>query len=66
MEQILNLQHDLRRDFHNLFNLLKFLKEENEVQDTELKIMLDKNLEREKSINETLDKLSRINKVSNE
>lgn len=66
MEQILNLQHDLRRDLHNLFNLLKFLKDENEVQDTALKIMLEKNLEREKSINETLDKLSRINKVSNE
>ena len=66
MEQIHNLQHDLRRDLHNLFNLLKFLKEENEVQDSELKIMLDKNLEREKSINETLDKLSQISKVSNE
>lgn len=66
MEQILNLHHDLRSDLHNLFNLLKFLKDENEVQDTELKIMLDKNLEREKGINETLDKLSRINKVTHE
>ncbi len=66
MEQISNIQHDLRRDLHNLFNLLKFLKEEDQIKDAELKIMLDKNLEREKSINETLDKLSRINKVTNE
>ncbi len=66
MEQILNLQHDLRRDFHNLFNLLKFLKEENEIKDADLKLMLEKNLKREQNVNETLDKLSRINKVSNE
>jgi hypothetical protein len=64
MEQILNLQHDLRRDLHNLFNLLKFLKEDDQVKDTELKLMLEKNLEREKNINETLDKLSMIHKAS--
>lgn len=63
MEQILNLQHDLRRDLHNLFNLLKFLKEEDQIKDTELKLMLEKNLEREQNVNETLDKLSMIHKV---
>jgi hypothetical protein len=62
MEQIMNLQHDLRRDLHNLYNLLKFLKEEDQVKDTELKLMLEKNLEREKNVTETLDKLSMIHK----
>lgn len=58
MEQIYAIQHDLKKDVHNLFNLLRFLKEENGIQDEELKMMLEKNLEREKKINESIDQIS--------
>ena len=58
------IEHDLRRDIHNLLSLLKFIKEEDEIQDSELKIMLEKNLEREQNIYETLGRLSQLNRVS--
>lgn len=65
-QSFFELEHDLKRDIHNLFSLLKFLKREGGVLDTELAFLLEKNLEREKSVNETIGKLKIIFKENHE
>jgi hypothetical protein len=52
------IQHDLRRDFYNLMNLIKFIKQEDLELDTELKSMLEMCLEREDQSISKLDELS--------
>lgn len=59
MKDIHAIQHDLRRDFYNMFNLLKFINEEEVTKDPELSTMLKMCLERE---SETIE---RINHISN-
>ncbi|MBG59495.1 MAG: hypothetical protein CMJ16_03455 [Peredibacter sp.] len=57
MENIHNIQHDLKKDIHNILNVLKFIKEDEEIKDPELLLMLNKNLERESDINQSLNTL---------
>jgi hypothetical protein len=64
MEEVLALHHDLRKDIHNVFSLLRFLKEENQIKDEDLRFMLEKNLEREKNVQTILEKLSALNRAS--
>jgi hypothetical protein len=50
MKDIHSIQHDLKRDVHNIMNLLKFIKNEEEIKDPEIRSMLEMVLEREKVI----------------
>ncbi len=52
------IQHDLRRDFYNMMNLIKFIKQEDLELDTELKSMLEMCLERESQSISKLDELT--------
>jgi predicted ATP-dependent Lon-type protease len=58
MKDINTIQHDLKRDVHNLLSLLKFIKEDEEIKDPEIKTMLDMALEKENSIHEQLRDLN--------
>lgn len=54
------LQHDLRREFHNMIGVLKIIKHDRIVEDAELKAMLDMCLGREQDVVKKLDELSSI------
>lgn len=60
MNDIKTIQHDLKRDVHNLLTLLKFIKEENEVKDPEIKRMLELALNRETHIHDSLHHIDSI------
>ncbi len=55
-----SIVHDLKRDFHNLFTLLNFIKEDSSILDIELNEMLEANLAKYSEIEENLKKLSAI------
>lgn len=55
MENVKVAQHDIKRDFHNLMYLLKFIKEDGELKNSDNIKMLEKCLEREDLISEKLD-----------
>lgn len=57
-------QHDLKSDIHNVLTLLKFIQEDEELQDPTLKTMLEKCLEREGRINQNLETLKETIKDS--
>lgn len=57
-----DLIHDLRKDIHNVFTLLRFIKDENSIHDDELKEMLLMNLSKFPKIEETLKNLNSISK----
>jgi hypothetical protein len=50
MKDIHSIQHDLKRDVYNIMNLLKFIKNEEDIKDPEIRSMLEMVLEREKVI----------------
>ena len=52
--------HDLKRDFHNIFTLLHFIKDDCSILDIELNEMLEANLSKHSEIEENLRKLSLI------
>ena len=47
MNELINAQHDIKRDLHNILCLLKFIKEDNELSNDDNQKMLDKCLQRE-------------------
>lgn len=57
-------QHDLKSDIHNVLTLLRFIQEDEELQDPTLKTMLAKCLEREGRINQNLEALKETIKDS--
>jgi hypothetical protein len=58
MEAGSNIQHDLRREFHNMIGILKIIKHENILQDEELKSMIELCLEREGDVTQKFDELT--------
>lgn len=59
MKKLKIAQHDIKRDIHNILCLLKFIRDDKELENSENKIMLMKCLEREESLNLKLDLVSR-------
>lgn len=57
MSELHSIQHDLKRDIHNIVNLLKFINSDEEIKDPEIKSMLNMALDREKKIFDSLDTL---------
>ena len=57
MKYAYQAQHDLKSDIHNVLTLLKFIREDEELQDPTLMTMLEKCLEREGRINQNLETL---------
>jgi hypothetical protein len=58
MEAGSNIQHDLRREFHNIIGILKIIKHENALQDEELKSMIELCLERESDVTQRFEELT--------
>lgn len=58
MEAGSNIQHDLRREFHNIIGILKIIKHENVLQDEELKSMVELCLEREGDVTQKFEELT--------
>lgn len=52
------IQHDLRREFHNMLGILKIIHHERLINDEELKSMLVMCLQREANINLKFEELS--------
>lgn len=55
-----NIQHDLRREFHNMLGLLKIIKKDIIINDDELKTMIDMCLERENNVSSQFEELSNL------
>lgn len=55
-----NIQHDLRREFHNMLGILKIINSEQTIHDEELKGMVELCLGREADINDHFEKLTRL------
>jgi len=55
-----SIQHDLRREFHNMLGILKIIKQDGGIQDEELNSMLDLCLQRELAVTQWLDELTTI------
>lgn len=60
MEAGSNIQHDLRREFHNMLGILKIIKHENVLQDEELKSMVELCLERESDVTQKFEELTEL------
>ncbi|MFP5386736.1 MAG: hypothetical protein ACLGHN_11695 [Bacteriovoracia bacterium] len=54
MKDVQTARHDLKRDIHNILNLLKFIYSEEEIKDPEIKSMLELAIEREEQVVESL------------
>jgi hypothetical protein len=52
------IKHDLKRDVHNLINLLKFIKEDEVIKDPDLKTMLEIALQKENAIHKQLNDIN--------
>jgi hypothetical protein len=52
------LQHDLRREFHNMLGVLKIIKHDSIIKDAELKEMLDMCLSREQDVVKKFEELA--------
>ena len=61
-----SIQHDLRREFHNMFGLLKIIKSEKIIADDELKSMINLCLEREAEITVKFEELSNLLEAKND
>jgi hypothetical protein len=57
------LQHELRKEFQNMLGILKIIKRENAVLDTEIVEMIDLCLERETNISARFDELTNVLEV---
>lgn len=53
------IQHDLRREFHNMLGILKIIKHEQVIKDAELEAMVDLCLQRESGVTEKFEELSK-------
>lgn len=60
MSNLRDIQHDIKRDVHNILSLLKYIKEDNEVQGVDNKLMLERCLEREKTLNSKIELISKF------
>jgi len=60
MSHINEVQHDLRRDFHNMMSLIKFIHEEKLTTDEDISKMLKLCLEREENTIGNLNKISKF------
>lgn len=61
-----SIQHDLRREFHNMLGILKIIKGEQIIADDELKSMIDLCLEREADVTVKFEKLSTLLETKND
>ncbi len=61
-----NIQHDLRREFHNMIGILKIINHDLIINDHELKSMLELCLERESEVSVKLDELSLLLETKND
>lgn len=52
------IQHDLRKEFHNILGLIKIIRNENLINEPELKTMIDECLRRESNVSGLLDQLN--------
>jgi hypothetical protein len=55
-----NIQHDLRREFHNMLGILKIINSEQIIHDEELKEMVTLCLSREIDISQQFEKLTSL------
>lgn len=60
METSSALQHDLRREFHNMLGVLKIIKHDQIIEDSELKAMLEMCLSREQDVVTKFEELSSL------
>jgi hypothetical protein len=60
MDASSTVQHDLRREFHNMLGILKIIKHEDVIQDQELKTMIELCLQREKDVTQKFDELTEL------
>lgn len=60
------IQHDLRREFHNMLGLLKIIKSEQIIADDELKSMIDLCLEREADVTVKFEELTTLLETKND
>lgn len=60
MEASSSVQHDLRREFHNMLGILKIIKHEDVIQDKELKAMIELCLDREEDVTLKFEELTEI------
>ena len=54
------IQHELRKEFHNMLGILKIIKAENAISDQEIQGMIDLCLERENSISTHFNHLTQV------
>lgn len=59
MKDIRKINHDLKRDIHNILSLLKFINKDEEIKDPDLKQMLEMAISKEGLVIEGLNELSR-------
>lgn len=60
MNSVSKAHHDIKGDIHNIMTLLKFIQEEEKIQDPTLSEMLEKCIEREERIKGNLNTLEYI------
>lgn len=60
------IQHDLRREFHNMLGILKIIKNEQVIKDEELEAMMNVCLQRETEVTEKFEELSRLLETRND
>lgn len=60
------IQHDLRKEFHNILGLIKIIRNESLISDPELKAMIDECLRREDNVSNLLDQLNKVLEVAHE
>ena len=61
-----SIQHDLRREFHNMLGILKIIKSEQLIADDELKSMIDLCLEREANVTVKFEELTTLLETKND
>jgi hypothetical protein len=59
MKELIDAQHDIKRDLHNILSLLKFIKEDNELSNNDNQLMLEKCLERENTLNNKVELITK-------
>lgn len=59
MNDIRKIKHDLKRDVHNILSLLKFINNDEEIKDPDLKQMLEMAISKENLIIDGLNTLSK-------
>jgi hypothetical protein len=60
MKEINTIQHDLRRDIQNILSVLKFVKSDVEINDQELKTLLDIGINLEDTVLSNIDEISKV------